>query len=340
MKFSDDPRFLIADVPPHVACSVLNIANDAGYSSDRVCKGLGFGPDDLTNPHCRLSYRQIKELVVRVRDAMGDASVGLVSGARQTPLSWGLVGVAMMSCPTFREAAMYGIQHQNDAGALLTHDAYLDAKTFTLEVKTRYPDPEFEPFLVEDSLCSVVSVARALLGPGYRPSLVEVAYKPPKYAKLYARHLLCDVRFGAGVNRMVSDVAWLDSPIGSYDPYTCGAILTHINSLLTQRTSQMDLVESVRSYVARNLEQSFTAGDIAADLGLSERTLRRRLADLGLNFRSVVDKVRHDQALQLLHDADRSVSEISAVTGYSDARNFTRAFKRWTGESPTNLRKK
>ncbi len=339
MKLPDDPRLSMANVSPPIACSVLNVARDAGFTPERLCKGLGFSPIDLTDPNYRLSYRQIKELVQRTQDALGNVTLGLISGARQTPLSWGLVGVAMMSCPTFAESARYGIEHQNDAGALLTHDFYLDDRTFTLEVRPRFPDPEFEAFLVEDALASVVSVTRTLLGTAYRPKFVEVAYKAPKNAKAYTTHLHTEVRFNAGVNRLVSDLAWLDSPISSYDPFTCGAILTHINGLLPNRTAQIDVVESVKGFVLRNADRPMTLDQIAGELCMSGRTLRRRLLDQGVNFRELAAQVRQDYAIQLLHDHGRKVSEISEFAGFRTASSFTRAFKRWTGTAPSRHRK-
>jgi AraC-like DNA-binding protein len=79
--------------------------------------------------------------------------------------------------------------------------------------------------------------------------------------------------------------------------------------------------------------------DLEPYLNISERTLRRRLADLNVSYRSLVDQARHERAVDLLRRTSGSLSEIALATGFSDARNFRRAFKRWTGMLPGDFRR-
>ena len=79
---------------------------------------------------------------------------------------------------------------------------------------------------------------------------------------------------------------------------------------------------------------------LAGRLALSERTLRRRLAEAGTTYRNLLDRARHRRAVALLRAGEKSVTEVTLLIGFGDVTSFTRAFRRWTGEAPRNLRPK
>jgi len=81
-----------------------------------------------------------------------------------------------------------------------------------------------------------------------------------------------------------------------------------------------------------------TVTDIASQLGMSGRTLQRRLSDKGASFQSLVDLARRELAEQLLKDTDYSLAEVAFLTGFAEQSGFTRAFKRWAGQTPRSYR--
>lgn len=77
---------------------------------------------------------------------------------------------------------------------------------------------------------------------------------------------------------------------------------------------------------------------IASELGISARTLQRRLSDQGHSFQGVVDMARQDLAQRLLRETDYSLAEVAFLTGFAEQSGFTRAFKRWAGQTPRSYR--
>ena len=77
---------------------------------------------------------------------------------------------------------------------------------------------------------------------------------------------------------------------------------------------------------------------LAESLGLSTRTLQRKLAALGLSYRGLLEKTRYELALRYLDDPRKSVTEITFLLGFSEQSAFTRAFKRWNGKAPSDYR--
>ncbi len=326
-------------MPPAVIRTTLNVAVQRGVSAARLCQGLGFKPSDLLTPEIRVSYRQTGLLVRRAQHALNDPALGLAAGAAQTVVSWGLAGLGMLACRTLGEAVAFVTYHQFDAGALLEHRQWSDDSTFTLEVVPRYFDPQLEPYLVEDALASVVSVARSLVGAQYRPLRVELAYPEPAHGAAYKAMFNCPVRFDCTANRLVSDVRWLAHTLPTFDHFTADSVRARLVASMAPRRQRDDLIECVAVYLRANLDRSPTQADVAADLNLSERTLRRRLDGLQVSYRALVDEARYERALDLLQRTDTPVREIALVTGFGDTSNFRRAFKRWAGKLPSQVRR-
>ena len=106
----------------------------------------------------------------------------------------------------------------------------------------------------------------------------------------------------------------------------------------SRERENVDLFESVERLVRQNLKNLPTFSDIAKALCLSERTLRRRLADKGVSYQALLDLVRKNRTLEMLENPKLSIEQIAVEVGFSDSHNFRRAFKRWTGSTPSKLR--
>ena len=103
-------------------------------------------------------------------------------------------------------------------------------------------------------------------------------------------------------------------------------------------TAETDFVTSLRLLLAGYLDEGLTITDCADLVGMSERTLQRRLAQHETTYNELHDQTRFDAAKQFLQDESISVSSIGLELGYTDAGNFTRAFRRWAGLSPRQYR--
>jgi len=325
---------------PNVARALLALVQERGASPDDLCRGLGFRWRDLIALEMRLSYRQSKLLIVRAKRAIRDPVLGLATGSRQTPVSWGLAGLAMLTCRTLGEAIAYGIDHQGETGALVEHRANLYEREFEVEVRPRVFDLEVLPFLVEEAFSSAVAVVRRLVGPAFSPSRVELAYARPQHADAYARMFRCPVRFDGEVNRMLCDAHWLETQLPDYDEVVCGAVRAQLDRLLERPSRRNELLQSLLGSLRGSVDEAQGLGDLAEQFNCSERTLRRRLNQQGANYRSLRDRVRHERAVDLLQRSHMSIAEVAHAVGFSDSRSFRRAFKRWSGDVPSALRGK
>jgi len=338
MQANSDPQHVQADVPPHVIRQVLHLLRDRGHDPQRLCKGLGFTLENLRESDFRVSYRQTNLFVSRAMQLLNDPGMGIAVGARQTIVSFGLPGLGMLTCPTLGEAFKYLIGYQHQAGAFTANQVIVDGRQGIIEVGARFHDPDFEPFFIEEVLVSGVAMARSLVGSHFRPARIELRYARPAYGSAYSEFFRCPVVFGAEANRAICDINWFQCPLSTYDDFMQGSIQEQIDQMLKPGRPNHDLIESIVTLLRASVDEMPGLDEIACALNFSERTLRRRLAELGVSYQFLSDKVRYECSLELLKRTRMPLFEIALATGFSDARNFRRAFKRWAGVLPNQIR--
>ncbi|HET6552195.1 MAG TPA: AraC family transcriptional regulator [Dyella sp.] len=336
---STDPRYTAAETSPNVLVHLTQLALARGARCDDWFAGSGLSREQLNDPSLRVSYRQARSVIRRALLATGDPGLGLDVGRRETLGSFGLLGLAMMTSATFGDAMRAGIEHHRVSGSLLDVSfEVLGPLEVALAAWPRFNDAPLLPFLCEELFSSALAIARELLGQDFRPSRLEVTYTRPPHADAYADYFQCELVFGARYNRVVLDVPWLDHPLATHNPLTAQQALALCTQQHDANGVRQEIVASVERLLRSHLRQQPRLPDVARMLNMSERSLRRRLAESGRIFREIHDRVRAERALELLHGGALSVAEIGLEIGFSDPREFRRAFKRWTGMAPRSAR--
>lgn len=328
----------VANLIPNVARALLGLVEERGQSPERLCRGLGFTYRDLLLHQVLLSHQQTRELILRAQRLMQEPAIGLAVGGRETPVSWGVAGLAMLTCETLGEAMNYSIAHQSEAGALVDHRMELLGNEVRLEVIPRRFDLQIEDFLIDEALAGAVSIARYLAGPEFRPLRIDLARPRPAHEEVYRRYFRCPVRFDAGVNLMVVELHWLGVRLPGYDRITCGLVRAQLNTLLHTPVGRDDLLESVANQMRFGSENEPTQQKVAKTVNVSTRSLRRLLSKQGTTYRELRDSTRYRAARDLLVNSDLTIAQIAERVGYADARSFRRAFKRWSGLLPVEYR--
>jgi AraC-like DNA-binding protein len=151
----------------------------------------------------------------------------------------------------------------------------------------------------------------------------------------------CELNFGAEVDEITFPISIRNTPIVSVDPYLNKLLIKYCEEALAHRKiSRSALGVSVENAIAVLLPHGKAQMSvIARKLGMSRRTLARRLASEGLTFAGVLNALRHDLAKRHLADRDLSISKVAWLLGYSDVSAFSNAFRRRTGMSPGMIRR-
>lgn len=190
----------------------------------------------------------------------------------------------------------------------------------------------------ECALAAIVSVVRQSAGPDITPVRVTFRHSGPRDDRHHVAFFACPVWFGADVNGLELRHADLARPTLLADDGLSSYLLRQLDDLKASHAAR-SIVDDVRAAVADSLPDGQPSkGLIARRLGMSERTLHRHLADRSTTFQTITAEARRDAARSLLKSTSHSLAEVAFLTGFADQTAFTRAFKRWTDQTPAAYR--
>ncbi|MHB8417792.1 MAG: AraC family transcriptional regulator [Myxococcales bacterium] len=296
-------------------------------------------PQMLADAEARVTPAQFCVAWAQALRLSGDAALALRLTEATPPGAFGIVEYVCRCAPTL-------------GAALRAWSRYLGILDDAVEVGLVEAGPRLALRVIVESeapapasheLCFalVVRNARLLLGEAFRVEAVR--FRHPAGAALAARHCAffgCDVRFGASETEVVFDRAVLDAPLPTADSNLSAILVSAAEEKLPTGPRPLPLTEQVRRVLAAALSDDAAQVDaVARRLGLTARSLQRRLRDEGTSFNATRAAMRQELAERYLRDG-LSCAEISFMLGFSEPSAFFRAFKRWTGLTPLERRER
>ncbi len=198
---------------------------------------------------------------------------------------------------------------------------------------------DIKPYFCETTFASILKFARGLMGEQANLGELHFRHIAPPYAAIYEQHFQMPVRFAQARDELIFDRRLLDLPLEGGFPALHRQAEYRADQLLRQQPRRAGLAASIDSLYANDsslIRQGIEA--IAKSLNLHPRTLQRRLREEGVSFAEVHDRARYRAAIASLQQGTGNLEELSEHLGFSDRRSFTRAFKRWSGVSPSRFR--
>jgi AraC-like DNA-binding protein len=197
-----------------------------------------------------------------------------------------------------------------------------------------HADNHLTTHATEFTVAMVVVRLRHLV-PGFSPQQVFLTSPAPLIDTLHQQTFSCPVVYGAPVAGLSIAATDWRMPTQQADPYLHKTLKGLAAQMKLGRPDASELEQAVRARLRDALPSGDASpGKLARLIGLSERTLQRRLADVGRSFSEVVEDFRHEEALRLMSDSKLALVQIAATLGFSQQSSFTRAFKRWTSKTP------
>ena len=324
-------------IHPGVAREIAPTLRAFGIDPDPLIREAGLDPrlfNDGTNviPHTALG-----RLLTLSVDRTNCPHFGLLVGQRATILSLAMVGRLMQHSDTLGEAlralvANLSIQDRGAVPALSISDG-----TALLTFSVYQSDVESAEQISDGALAVFVNALRTLCGSEWNPTEVLLPRATPADQEPYRRHFRAPVRFNQESATIVVPVRDLDLRIAGADPL--------LRAVLEERIAQIkgdpeaEFLDDLRRLLRTRLTRHrCSADDIAGLLAMHRRTLSRRLEGSGMGYRAIVNEIRFEIARQLLEDTEVSLGQIAAALCYSEASAFTRAFRGWSGLTPSAWR--
>lgn len=331
--------------PVHATRVLCEVANERGVATADVLAGTAIGPADLDNPDIMVSALDEIEAVRRVLARLpDDAGIGVDVGSRSTLTHLGLFGFAVMSCGTLRELFSIAMRYF----ALTTMHIHLTlfetAEECVIELDASHLPADVQGFFIERDIAGIISTTVSFALPVAEKYADEVSADLAVDEELLRPLLdlvpVHDVRFGRAHNRLHFPRAMFDEPLPQADPHTLEMCMAQCDVLMQSSERRRGITALVRSKLFRDSGLFPTLSDVADELDIHPRTLRRRLGEEGTSFRALLNEARSTVAVDLLRNVGLTVEEVSTRLGYTEVSTFSHAFKRWYGVAPSAYSRK
>ncbi|MGD0866849.1 MAG: AraC family transcriptional regulator [Rhizomicrobium sp.] len=323
-----------------LARGLMDIAVAKGASRFELAARSGIAAKDLEDVDRRIPFAKYVALMHAGQTLANDPALALHYGETNDMSDISVVGLIAYACETMLE----GMQQLNRYGRLVVefdgpHDRFKVAqKDGGLWAVDNRENPNLFPELTESTFARMICAPRRF-GVTQIAKAVHVTHPAPVYRAEYERIYGAPVTFEADWNAVQLDEKWMTYKIALQPRYVFGILSEHADALL----KSLEDSKSTRGRVESLLMPILHKGDanmdaIAGKMGLSRQTLFRQLKAEGTTFEKVLDELRHQLALQYLSGKKASVNETAYLVGFSEPAAFSRAFKRWTGTSPREMR--
>ena len=332
----------MVEVAASIGAVILAAARRQGIDPAALAEHAGFDPSLASDPDARIPLAVETLLWDEAARLSADRSFGIHAAEALRPGVFDVVDYAIRTAPSLR-ASLERLARYNR----LVHDAAvfrLLEEGDALRVEHGLGGVKQSRQAAEFTLASVVVVGGQLNGSPIWPSRVTFQHEArgptPEQLRLFG----VAPSFSAPANSLTFSRELLDRPLPRTDPLLSRVIERHAEALLALRPAAAETsaarVRRILCEILGKDESAASLPGLASRLHMSERSLQRRLADEGQTFDGLLDELRRELAHRYLSDKKIAIAEVAFLLGYSEPSAFHRAFKRWTGATPSQIRQR
>ncbi|MEP3562577.1 MAG: AraC family transcriptional regulator [Marinobacter sp.] len=325
--------------PIAISQVMINFAASLGVGADTCLHGTAITPDTLFDGEALIAREQEMRLIENLIQALPDTpALGFKLGLQYNVATFGVWGFALRTSRSLRDAANTALRYLPLSTAYCRMYTFEENGCFGIGLDPEPIPPHLRQFLLERDLATGVNLLKELSLSGLSICAAEFQGPAPDYAKLIADTMGVTPRFNSDRNAILVSADAADQPLPTFSSRLVRMLDDQCRFQLEQRQTS-GLAGQVRQQVLGSLGLVATLDEVASHLALSPRTLRRKLEQEGTSFRAIVEEERRQAATQILSGSDMKLDELAIHLGYTDTASFTRAFRRWMGQSPGEYRR-
>lgn len=313
-----------------------------GANKKQLAEATGFTLDELDEGERWVDLPRAQFVWAKAVEYTQQAQLGLLIGRSSNPHVIGLLGYLMESCPDMGQAFELLRRFNPLFGNMFSYYHERRKTDFSVlyephpEWWALYPDTARQA--IETSMSRTLSLIHRFTGKRIWPQRATFKYAAPRDLSIYRTVLNTELIFSAEENRLDFDQSLEQLPVASHNftLYQEFRALAEMKLAQIQSDYIVPSSERVKTILLSALDQQLPSIDQTAEqLQCSTRTLQRRLREEGTSFQNILEDIRRELAIRFVKKRQNKLTEIASFLGYSDPRVFRRAFKRWTGFTPT-----
>lgn len=301
---------------------------------------INFDLARVQDPAAFVTFDELKSIIQEAYKLSNCPQLGLIFGQNLSIVNHGFLGYAAMSSPNLGEALRTTLSYLNIRTTLFHIELKMseDLQTVAIDFATRINEPIISRFLLELAIAHLVKMRTFLIGSSIPFLKIELNYDKPDYADFYQELFQTEIVFNSKHCRVLAHAEELNYPVNFADDVSFQLAKAQLQEMVKNLAINEDLASKIKSILLNKNLNQISMEDIASQLCMSSRTLRRHLQRLNITYQELFDEVREQKAKAFLLNQHISMTEISFLLGFHDTSNFSKAFKRWTGSTPSEYR--
>ena len=309
---------------------------------EAVLGATGLSEADLSDRDAAIPLGRYLAGVEEAVGAKAAPDLGFLVGERTTPLEHGVLGYALLSSLTMRDCLRRYVRFQYLQGPLLTISFVESGTTAEMQAtprRGRWPmSPAAHRYVVQEWLVGWNQWCQLIGRSGSFFEHVRLGYRSDGEHRNYEEHLGCTISYDNDNTTAIFSSRRLDLPLSYADKSIAALCDVQCERLLEVLRLRPGLVADIHRQLANRPGRVPIMDDMASNLHLGTRTLRRRLKDENTSYQQVVSEFRVAMAKRYLSETSLPANEVAMLVGYSDPANLYRTFQRETGQTPLQYR--
>ncbi len=317
---------------------VWKLLEEYGHDPEPLFLEVGLNPKLINNPDARMGYEVADKLWSKASETIADPCFGLHAIKHWHPSHFGALGYAWLASSSLRTAFNRFDRYVHTVSEFVDFQLEDTADGFVVNF---IPKPTMQdiPARIDAILAIFIKMCRINVDEELNPSLVTFTHKEFPCSGEYYAFFRSPVQFGAATNSFTLPTEVIDQPLDGTNPQ-----LAQLNDQLMISTlaklNRNNIEQRVKAAIIEQLPSGNISQEMVADaLHMSVRNLQRKLKNMDTSFRELLDEIRRDLAQQYVTSSDVNLSEITFLLGFSESSTFSRAYKRWHGVTPSEVRK-
>lgn len=321
---------------------IVDALREEGVPLEAALEGIHISEAELSSPLTKVSVNQIVQSYRNALTHSQNPSFAFEVGSKFHVSTFGIYGLAVFSGTDFRQTAGFAVQYYQ-LTAPLVEVTFEEQRSWAAWGITVLPfkhlDAALHDFIVELQFGALLCVHRDVMGSDFHLTQIQLTSQRPSPAARHVEQFGCEVLYEQPQNRLLFPSEWLDKKPSLGNSVTYAQVAEICDKLLTELKQNTGVAGKVRQVLLANLESPPDANALAGQLGLSPRTLRRRLQQENTSYRELIDDLRAQTAIRYMRDTRLTLENIAFLLGFSDPAAFRYAFRRWTKAAPNEFRR-
>jgi AraC-like DNA-binding protein len=317
------------------------LLNEMGHSVSTALENTDITEEQLEGFRNHMSFDQYKRLIRNALRISGDAHLGLRFGQRLNFTGFNVLGLGTVASETFMEALRFA----NRAHAVINPSVQLvlveDEDYVHVDIEQTAPWEDTHVFILDVLIAACHDLVSMFDAEVARNLVYYLDYPCPESIDIYSEYISGKLHFDYPFNRISIPDEFCRRPLPMYNPTAVRQAENALQRFLESVNNQhQELQAKIKELLSSRTGEVPSFENIADHLHVSPRTLNRRLKANGTTYKEIVSDIRKRQAVEYLSGNNFSIDEIAYRLGYKEPSNFSKAFRKWTGFSPSQYRDK